>query len=259
MVLSDKVLFYSFQLVLIILLKKNWGSGSGSGSGGSGSFYRLDLLGTFDPIKHFLPLGTNSSPGPRDTTFALNCVPLPYTTSQWLSLDPSPSSLSQLDCPGTIFWALRFLNHKFDVLIHMLMTLQLYLEHWHFIELQTHYKCDMFNYVQLLFLLWIVISTFRTTPQPSRYSSEIEKKFYIFQCTEIQYVQRRSPSWLYWLGCDGCCARPGKEWTRRNESRSPSLLVSRSCREKKVRQRELCGAYLPFLNFRPAGDVCYSS
>lgn len=144
---------------------------------------------------------------------------LPLSDSHWLL---PPSSLSWLDCPSTIFWALRFLYHKFDVLIHMLMTLKLYLEQW-----QLHwatnpcYKYNMFNYVQILFLLWIIISTFPTPPQPSRYSSEIEKKFYIFRCTKIQHVQRRSPSWLCWLGCDGCSTRPGEEWTRRNESRKP--------------------------------------
>lgn len=40
---------------------------------------------------------------------------------------------------------------------------------------------------------------------------------------------------------------------------SPSLLVPRSCGGKKVGQREPCGADLPFLNFRPAGEMCYSS
>lgn len=100
------------------------------------------------------------------------------------------------------------------------MTLKLNLEQWqlHWAT-NSRYKYNMFNHVQILFLLWIIISTFPTPPQPSRYSSEIEKKFYIFQCTKIQYVQRRSPSWLGWLCCDGCCPRPGEDWTRRNESR----------------------------------------
>ena len=192
-VLLDKVLFYSFQLVLI-LLRKNWGPGSGSGSAcGLRSFYRLDSWEHL--IKCSLPLETSSSCGPSDTTLALNFVFTTHTMSQCPLLAPCPlSGLSIQDHPSTLFWAPRFLCHKLDVLtqswlcpVHVLITRKLYLQPWqrHWAT-NSHYHCKIFKYVPILFLSWIIIAAFPILPQPSRCGSETEKNFYILQYPEIQ-------------------------------------------------------------------------
>ena len=71
MVLLDKVLFYSFQLMLIFLLRKKFGSEIGSGSEWRGCFLRLVLLGMFDSVEHSLFLKACSSCGSSDA-HALN-------------------------------------------------------------------------------------------------------------------------------------------------------------------------------------------